>query len=112
MRSKLIPYNSTAEWTDLTEAYIESLGSIVNRLNNQMANNSNRLNIVVSDKVKETLDELVTRSDSANMTEVIRRALSLYDNLTKDLANDNTQLVLQKVDENGEVKKEQILRII
>ena len=40
------------------------------------------------------------------MTEVIRRALSLYDQLTEELAKDNTRLVVQHLDQAGAVEEQ------
>jgi hypothetical protein len=54
-----------------------------------------RFNLELSDKAKEQLDELQRRTDAATLTEVIRRALSVYDALQRH-TSDNWELVLRK----------------
>ena len=73
---------------------------------------THRLNFVVTEKTKSMLESLVERSDSTNMTEVVRRALSLYDQLTRDLSDSNKELVLRERGHDESIKREEILRII
>lgn len=50
-----------------------------------------RLNLEVSGRVRNQLDDLLKRGDSTSLTEVIRKALALYD------------LYLEHVQEGGQV---------
>lgn len=50
-----------------------------------------RLSLEVPKKTRDQIDDLVTRSGASSLTEVIRRALALYD------------LVLEHKDEEGTV---------
>ena len=53
-----------------------------------------RLNLLVSPRVKEQLDELQRKSDATSMTEVLRRSLALYD-FTLDRVAAGYELVLK-----------------
>lgn len=65
-----------------------------------------RLNLEVPKHVRTQLDDIVARSTCSNLTEVVRRALALYD------------LVLEHTGQGGDVVfrhedgKEEILRIL
>ena len=61
-----------------------------------------RINIRVSDAVDARLDRLVERSECENRTEVIRRALSIYEELL-ELRAQGTALYL--VREDGELER-------
>lgn len=64
-----------------------------------------RLNLEVP-KSRDQLDELVTRSGASSLTEVIRRALALYDLVLEHSAEEG-KIVLRHKDGH-----EEVLRII
>lgn len=53
-----------------------------------------RINIEVSPRVREKLGELQKRSEASSLTEVIRRALALYD-LAVETVDQGGQLVIE-----------------
>jgi uncharacterized membrane protein YccC len=71
-----------------------------------MSTDFHKLSLKVPPSTREKLQELQQRTDATNMTEVIRRALSLYDQLTEELAKDNTRLVVQHLDQAGAVEEQ------
>ena len=60
-----------------------------------------RLNLEVQQDVKDRLDELQERTHASSLTEVIRRALALY-NLVVDHQGDGGKVVLQNRDGSSE----------
>ena len=60
-----------------------------------------RLNLEVQQDVKDRLDELQERTHASSLTEVIRRALALY-NLVVDDQGDGGKVVLQNRDGSSE----------
>lgn len=74
--------------------------------------NTFRLNFIVSEQTKERLDLLVDRSDNDNMTEVVRKALRLYDKVTETANSKNKRWVLQQLSDTGEVEQEETLMIL
>ena len=65
-----------------------------------------RLNLELSRPVHEQMQALQKRSDASSLTEVIRRALALYDVVTEHLSGGG-QVVLRR--EDGEEEKLRIL---
>ena len=65
-----------------------------------------RLTLEVPAKTRDQLSDIVRRSGAASLTEVIRRALALYDLILEHNSDDGT-LVLRHKD-----GREEVLRII
>jgi len=63
-----------------------------------------RLSLDVSPKVREQLTDLEARTEAGSITEVIRRALSLYDLVTEH-QGEGGKLVFRHVDGEEEVLK-------
>ena len=74
--------------------------------------NTFRLNFIVSEQTKERLDLLVDRSDNDNMTEVVIKALRLYDKITETENAKNKRWVLQQLSDAGEVEEQETLMIL
>jgi hypothetical protein len=64
-----------------------------------------RLNLVVNRQVKDRIDQLQERSEATSITEVVRRALAIYEELLK-IREEGGQLVIE-----GKGERE-VLRII
>lgn len=54
-----------------------------------------RLNLSISSKVRARLDELEKMSDSENTTEVIRRAIAVYDHILTEQTERDAHVVLK-----------------
>ena len=63
-----------------------------------------RLSLDVSPKVREQLDLLETRTEAGSITEVIRRALALYDLVTEH-QSEGGKLVFRFPDAEDEILK-------
>ncbi len=70
------------------------------------ATDRTRLSLDVSPKVREQLDHLEARTEAGSITEVIRRALSLYDLVTEHQV-EGGKLVFRHADGD-----EEILRVL
>jgi len=73
----------------------------VNKDQKKMGAKKARLNLEFSQKTKDQLELLRKRSDSATVTEVIRRAIALFD-LYTEAREDGYDLVFRKADGSGE----------
>lgn len=62
----------------------------------QKAQNTNkhRLNLVINDQVLQRLESLVDKTESETKTEVIRRALAVYEHLWHEKQNSGAELTL------------------
>ncbi len=63
-----------------------------------------RLNLEISSKVRNKLDDLVERSESTSVTEVIRKALAAYD-LFLEHTREGGDIVLRHSDGDEETLK-------
>lgn len=66
-----------------------------------------RLHLLMPPRTKALLDELQARTGAANMTEVVRRALALYDMISRELEKGHELFVRnphEKSARGGEVK--------
>ena len=70
------------------------------------ATDRTRLSLDVSPKIREQLDHLEARTEAGSITEVIRRALSLYDLVTEHQM-EGGKLVFRHTDGD-----EEILRVL
>ena len=70
------------------------------------ATDRTRLSLDVSPKVREQLDHLEARTEAGSITEVVRRALSLYDLVTEHQV-EGGKLVFRHADGD-----EEILRVL
>ena len=66
------------------------------------ATDRTRLSLDVSPKVREQLDHLEARTEAGSITEVIRRALSLYDLVTEHQM-EGGKLVFRHADGDEEI---------
>ena len=65
-----------------------------------------RLNLVVSPQVKERIERLQEAHDGATITEVVRRALALLEDLT-EVRREGSRLLIES--SSGEIEKLRIL---
>jgi hypothetical protein len=63
-----------------------------------------RLNFEVPKKVRDQLDDLVKRSAASSFTEVVRRALALYDLVLEHSANGGDLVLRDKTGREQTVK--------
>lgn len=63
---------------------------------------TSRLSLEMTKTAKERIVSLITRTDATSMTEVIRRALSVYDVIVKHIAEGGT--IILKKDGNPDEK--------
>lgn len=68
--------------------------------------NSIRLNLVVSPRVKERMLRLQGWADADSMSEVVRRALAVYEIIMKAIANDSEIII------RGRDGSEEKLRVV
>lgn len=66
----------------------------------------NATTLKVPIEIREKVYEIKRRTGASSMTEVIKRSLSLYDEFTKELGGNNSRIVLQKLDGDGQVSEE------
>ena len=67
----------------------------------------NRINLAVNDRVKDRLLDLKDRTEAESLTEVIRRALAVYDHLQMLQDQDGAEVILKFPD--GEEKSLRLL---
>ena len=64
-----------------------------------------RFNLELTQGAKKQLDELQKRTEAASLTEVIRRALAVYDALEQHIADDWKVVLRKKGKNNTEIEK-------
>jgi hypothetical protein len=85
----------------MTATQLKDEGIEVHKDQKKMGTKKARLNLEFSQKTKDQLELLRKRSDSATVTEVIRRAVALFD-LYTEAREDGYDLVFRKADGSGE----------
>ena len=75
------------------------------------ADTRERLHLLVPQKTKAMLDDLQERTGAGSMTEVIRRALALYDVVSQEMEK-GKELVVRDPEDDGSKESETRIRFL